>query len=398
MLPTIALMTLLLLFGMGNRACAGHHPQIKSLSGQVELRPTNTTGWKYISSSMPLTGNEEFRVHPGSTIHLLLSHRKGVYFNQNSRFVISRTNNSNAPYHVSIIYGEAFFFDLENRRGTNPQDIVISTNNSRITLSGSSYIIVDSTSKRLKVLAGVANVRLTHLNQRHHLRAPQKIGITKHNTFKSKMLDKDIEMIQDWVPKEIIRSAKQQQLRNLRRDRILLSGQFKDRVLFTSLDNNSEYAGSWNISSGITNHIKTVLEDRFSHMSFAVSDQAQTGDATHRELAKKYQARYVVRGEIQQFDLLKRADISISGDQYTETKETAVRLRVSVYDAGAGRIIYDQFHRSEKSAPIRRTETRQDYENMQFALKNERFKSTLLGETISECISGIIKDLSVIIY
>ncbi|KMQ52527.1 hypothetical protein CHISP_0794 [Chitinispirillum alkaliphilum] len=372
-------------------------PQIDKITGIAEIRRSGETGWEYIDPTTNFYNNDQLRTLRNSILHFSWPNNDTAFINQNSRLIFSSFSGSKTS--LTLLSGEAFFTNQRNDNST--ENMIIYTDNLKIYLNGSLLLRIYDNQSTLKLVTGTTRIRDMRRNRSYFLRAPEILtfkndgdGLTR--TF----VTEDMEYIKSWVPERTVQRIKQDYLHQAKRDHLILAGRFDNKVLVTPLLNNSDYSGSWDLTTEITTLFKGNLENNLDHLTFETHTHPKDNKNSEEliYLARNSRSRYIVIGSIESFDLMPFAEISAEADMYREYVIARVHLNIGLFDASVERITFESSFSGEVSSSDVANTTWETMEEIPFDLNHHGFLTSLIAQALKKCLENVNEKIAGLLY
>jgi hypothetical protein len=375
---------------------------VDSMTGNAEIQRAGTQSWQKAAVGDKLYNNDMIRVLDKSFVRLGWPDQSASYMHQNSQLLLAFYENDASSIisrHITVLYGAVFFVIKEILPKTliKQYDTKIYTPTSVVSLRGTSFCIeVDNTSKNstIKVINGTILVRNILRNTSLFVSAGFKttVEMAQDPSGPKALLDKEIDGLKEWVPRPVIEQEMASQLVKAGRDHDVISGGVKDKILILPFANSSKYAGPWNIQSGLARMMADQL--RHGHITVEVADSAG-----HDPLLQgvKNAARFVIVGEVQDFDIAQHAEIAASADEYREYYIANVRINIQMINVADKRVVFENQYAADKRGPNAKDNSWKKISKMAFSLEDQQFIKSILGIAISQVVEQASEKLNRII-
>jgi TolB-like protein len=204
------------------------------------------------------------------------------------------------------------------------------------------------------------------------------------------MLSTDISALKGWAPPDVVGRAMSEQLTEAGREHDVLTGNLKKKLLVMPFVNSSKYNGSWNITSGIARMLTGKLQHGPCTVEFADSSSA----ADPVIAAGKAQARFVVTGEIQDFDIAQHAEITASADEYREFYFARVRIAIQMIDITDQRVVVDNVFSGDMRGANSKENSWPKISALIFSDQDPKFLKSILGAALVQAIEQAAEQLT----
>jgi hypothetical protein len=376
---------------------------IDSLTGTAEIQRAGTQAWQKAAAGDKLYNNDMVRVLGKSTARLGWPDQSTSYMHENSQLMLAFYESDATTVisrHITVMYGAVFFIIKEILPKTlvKQYDTKIFTPTSVVSLRGTSFcVFVDDSSRSstIKVINGTILLRNILRNTSLFVSAGFKstVEMTKDPTGPTAMLDKEILGLKDWVPAPVIEKEMSMQLARAGRDHDVLTGNLKDKILIIPFANSSKYSGPWNIPSGLARMLADQLTH--GHLSVEVADSAVGHDPLSQ--GAKSAARFVIVGEILDFDIVQHAEIAATADEYREYYVANVRVSIQIINVADKRVVFENQYAADKRGENAKDNSWQRISRMTFSLDDRQFVKSILGVAVAQVIELASEKLNKII-
>jgi FecR protein len=393
------LMFLLLFAAAGLAAEKNTFATIDSLTGRAEVQRAGTQSWQKAAVGERLYNNDMIRVLDKSSARLGWPDQSASYMHANSQLMLAFYESdvsSIISRHITVMYGAVFFVirEILPKSLIKQYDTKIFTPTAVVSLRGTSFLVeVDdaSRSSTIKVIRGTVLVRNILRNTSVFVSAGFKttVEITKDPSGPNALLDREIDSLKEWVPVPVIDQEMALQLAKASRDHDVITGDLKDKILILPFANSSKYAGPWNIQSGFARMLSDQL--KHGHLTIEVSDSAGQDPLV---AGVRNNARFVVAGEILDFDIVQHAEIAATADEYREYYAANVRISAQIINVADKRVVFENQFSSDKIGPNVRENSWQTISKMGFSLGDQQFVKSILGIAVSQVVEQVSEKLN----
>jgi len=371
---------------------------IDSISGNVEIQRAKTKIWQKAENKDKIFNNDIIRCNKNSYAYISWEDGSISYINENTQLMVSFYNSNESKAisrHVTVFFGAVFFVikEILPSINTKPYDNKIFTPTSVISIRGTSFaVIVNKESKKSEVIMinGTTMVKNINGNSFLYLGAGFKTNVdSASDTIKSiPILDKDIAEIKKWVPDSVVEKEMKIQLTKAARDKMLISGKSKEKILIFPFTNNSSYKGKWKLEKIIPEIIKDRLISSYYSAEFLDSNTSEPFLA-----AKKINAKLIILGEILDFNITQQAQVTPQADKYYEYYLAKVSIKLQIIDVNSNKTIINEIFYSDKKGENVKENSFDYISKMNFNLSDSKFSSSILGIAISDVIDKAYEKL-----
>jgi FecR protein len=375
---------------------------IDSLTGKAEVQRAGTQSWQKAAVGEKLYNNDMIRVLDKSSARLGWPDQSASYMHENSQLMLAFYEGDVSTIisrHITVMYGAVFFVirEILPKSLIKQYDTKIFTPTAVVSLRGTSFLVeVDDASKSstVKVIRGTVLVRNILKNTSVFVSAGFKttVEITKDPSGPNALLDKEIDSLKQWVPVPVIDQEMALQLAKAGRDHDVITGGLKDKIIILPFANSSKYTGPWNIQSGIARMLSEQL--KHGHLTIEVIDSAGQDPLV---AGVRNNARFVVAGEVLDFDIVQHAEIAATADEYREYYMANVRISVQIVNVADKRVIFESQFSSDKTGANVKENSWQNISKMGFSLGDQQFVKSILGIAVSQVIEQVSEKLNRII-
>lgn len=364
-----------------------------SVVGACEVRKAGQSSWQKLRQGAKLYNNDVVRVGDASLTRLTWPHGTSTFIRANSQLLINCFENDQQKsfsQHFTVFWGAVFFLV----KNTAPQEFFgknntkVYTPTSVIAIRGTSFEVQVEPKSGLTtvgVVSGTVLVRNIIRNVSSFLKAGFKssIEMNKDPDEPAPYPDAEIEGLKKWVPSEVITTEMNLQIKKARAAHKAISSGDKDRVVILPFSNASDYSGPWNVQGGLASYVATHVGKNIEDLSVAIA-----GDATSDplEIGTKEKARFVVKGTIEEFDIIQRAKITARADQYIEYNTAKVKLRLQLIDMVGDKLVYDNVFVGEVTGNHNERNGWKAIAQLKFGVEEKQFNDTILGKAVGQAV------------
>lgn len=392
-----------IVIGIFATICASEEPNvvIDSLSGKAEVQRAGNSDWKVVREGVKLYNNDILRILDRSTARLEWENGSIMYVHANSQILINlykdKTSNLISK-HTTVFMGAVFFIIKKALpKGVfTLHDTKVFTPTAALAIRGTSFEVdVEKTVGKtdIKVLNGTILVGNILRKESIFLSAGYRTRVTMNNDplVPEPILDEHIDSLKIWVPPPIVDSEMNRQIGSARRDHLIITGKLEDKLIVTPISNSSSYKGLWNISSKLSTFLANKIQQSFKDMSVLTTDKQ---DIDIVEFGKKQKARFVLTGNIKDFEVIQRAEISAQADKYEELCVAKVGLHIQLIDVGNNKMIYESDITGEIAGKNLQENSWHSISKLPLDMKDKKFSATILAQAIDQAMDQSVGQIS----
>jgi len=391
-----------LIASCGLAASKNTYATVDSLVGHAEVQRAGSQLWQKAVLGDKLYNNDVIRVLEKSFVRLGWPDQSASYMHDNSQLMLAFYENDASTIisrHITVMYGAVFFVIREILPKTliKQYDTKIYTPTSVVSLRGTSFCVeVDNSSRNstIKVINGTVQVSNILKNTSLFVSAGFKstVEMSQDPSGPKVLLDAEIDRIKEWVPRPAIEAEMASQLVRAGRDHDVIAGNLKDKVMILPFANSSKYSGTWHIQSGFARILAEQLQH--GHLSVEIADSAG-----HDPLAQgaRGAARFVIVGEIQDFDIVQHAEITATADEYHEYYVAIVRVNIQMINVAEKRVVFENQYAAEKQGANAKDNSWLRISKLAFSLGDQQFVKSILGIAVSQVVEQASEKLNKII-
>ena len=370
---------------------------IDSLKGKIELQRAGSTVWQAGKKGDNLSNNDLIRAGELSFAQLSGSDGSTIFVNQNSQMLINFFQNERRnlnTYHFTVFFGAAFFLIKEILPQTGDRDVKVFTPTAIVAIRGTAFSVISRQTDgatNLKVLNGTVLFRNIIRNGSAIVAAGYQSNVTINTDPAGPTLIKDAELavLKRWVPAAIVKAEIEKQASKSHIDQQIIQRQLDAKVSVVPFANRSSYGGSWGIGQGIAGNLAASLQK-----ATGIPAAAKGNPQDHPlETGIVEKSRYVISGEIRNFDVSQRAKISTSADKYTEFSLAVVEIQMQLFDVAQQKVLQENSYRAEVAGPAAPENSFKQIHTMPFDMGNKAFAGSILGKAIVQCADQAAADL-----
>jgi len=375
---------------------------LDSLVGIAEVQRAGTQMWQKIGIGEKLYNNDILRVQAHSFAKLGWPDESASFLHENSQIMLTFYESSSTPVisrHITVFYGAVFFIIKEVFPKTfiKQYDTKVFTPTSVVSLRGTSFSVTvdkDTKNSTIRVVNGTIQLKNILKNSALFVSAGFKSTVESGQdpTRPQTIFDRELDSLREWVPVPVIEMEMATQLAKASRDHDVIAGNLKDKLLIIPFVNSSKYTGKWHIQSGLAQMLASQLQ--VGNLAVEIDDSAYIDPVKRGE---KQSARFVVSGEITDFDITQHAVISAAADEYSEYYVATVKIHLMLVAISDKRIVMDETFSAETKGNNSRDNSWQRISRMSFSLTDKQFSKTLLGTATAQVIDQAIDKLMVFI-
>lgn len=364
---------------------------IDSLAGTAEVQKQGQQQWKPVSLGAKLYSNDLVRALDKSFARIGWPDGTTSYIRANSQVLINmfETPETNiVSTHLTILYGAVFFVVREvlPKAFTKVYDTKVYTPTAVVSVRGTSFAVeVDdkNAATLVKVTAGTVLVRNTAMNVSSFICAGFQTSVElKTDPIAGRLLlDKDIENLKTWVPRPVIEQEIAAQLAKAARDHQILGGGFRDKLVVLPFENRSRYNGEWNIGRTLAEQLLDQLKQNDKNLTIEGVDTVAVDPIKYGEEKK---ARFVIIGDVEDFDVAQHAEMTVAADNYSEYYIAKVRVRIQLINVADKKLAFDNTFTGETRGKNGRENSWQKIGKLPFSMKDAQFSKSILGSSLQQ--------------
>jgi hypothetical protein len=373
-------------------APADSYATADSLVGKVEVQRAGGQVWTRLAKGDNVRNNDYVRAGEKSFARLTWSDGSASFLHENTQILLAFYSGGETNIisrHITVFYGAVFFVlkEILPKTFTKSYDVKIYTPTAVVSLRGTSLSVsVDnkSGSSTVEVITGTIMVRNILKNVSTYLSAGFKTTVDMRSDpiVPKPVLSDDIMALKTWVPIDVVDQQMTSQLARAGRDHEILTGSLKQKMLILPFVNSSKYAGPWNITSGIPR----MLGERLQHAA-CTAEFADTPNIDPLAFGEKAKAKFVVTGEIQDFDVVQHAEIAATADEYREFFLARVRISVQMINVAEKKVVLDNEFTGDMRGGNTKDNSWQKIARMTFSDKDPQFSKSILGSALLQALS-----------
>jgi len=371
--------------------------QVDSLRGAVEVRRAGQDKWSACAKSMKLRNNDMVRAGDNATAIFKWANGQGVFLHANSQILINLAESKEKnifSQHFTLFTGAAYFL-LKAALPQMDNDIKVFTPTAVIATRGTSFQVDlpgKNGSTSVKVFSGTVLVRNIIRNAASFINAGNKtfVEINTDPIVPQTMLDDDIAGLKKWVPGAVVDKELASQIARGHRDQLVITGKTENKIIIVPFENKSPYAGSWNISQQLASLLMGEINKGAEGSKAYLADTVVTNPL---EYGNDQDARYVITGTIENFDIVQHARITVRADDYQEFSTAQVKLNLQLIDVKNSRIVVDNIYSGEFTGDNVPINTWQTIGKLGFDKAEKRFWESILGKAVLTCVDQANEDM-----
>jgi hypothetical protein len=373
---------------------------IDSIAGSAEIQKAGQQKWEKAILSAKLRGNDIVKVLDKSFVRLGLPDGSSTFIRANSQIMVNFFDSSEPNIfstHVTVLFGAVFFVIKEvlPKALTKTFDTKVFSPTTVVSVRGTSFCVeVDGKNgaTSVKVINGTVQVRNILKDAMSFISPGFKttIEIKTDPIAAAALLDNEITDLKSWVPPPVFDKEIAAQLAKALRDHQVLSGDFKDKFIVMPFYNRSKYSGKWNLGDGFAEHMAEQLKLSNKNVVIPKLDSISHDPLKIGEVEK---ARFVITGDIEEFDITQHAEITASADEYKEFYIAKVRLRIQLIDVAGKKAVFENVFIGETRGKNAKDNSWQKISTFPFSPKDQRFAKSILGSSTQQAIDQSIEKI-----
>lgn len=364
---------------------------IDSLVGTAEVQKSGQQLWKTVLLGARLSSNDIVRVLDKSFVRLAWPDGATSYVRANSQILVNLyecPETNIVSTHLTVLYGAVFFVIKEvlPRAFSKTFDTKIYTPTAVVSVRGTSFAVdVDNKNggASVKVINGTVLVRNILKNLSSFISAGFQTYVEiKTDPIAGKLLlDKDINDLKTWVPAWVIDRELALQIAKASRDHEILTGGFKDKLVILPFENRSRYSGKWNIATALALQLTEELKQANKNI---IIENGDTVAVDPLKLGEQRKARFVIIGDIEDFDVVQHAEITVAADEYKEFYIAKVSIRIQLIDVVEKKMVLDNVFSGETRGKSLKENSWQKIGKLSLDLKDKQFSESILGSSLKQ--------------
>ena len=364
---------------------------VDSLVGAAEMQKTGQYQWKPIALGAKLSSNDIIRALDKSFLRLAWPDGATSYVHANSQILVNLYESPETNVistHLTIVYGAVFFVVKEvlPKAFTKTFDTKVYTPTAVVSVRGTAFAVEadnKSGATTVKVINGTVLVGNNLKNVSSFITAGFQTYVElKTDPITTKLLlDKDINELKTWVPIAVIERELALQIAKAGRDHEILAGGFKDKLVILPFENRSHYAGQWNIGPTLARQLTDQLKQANKNI---IVENGDTGSVDPLKLGEERKARFVIIGDIEDFDIVQHAEITPAADEYNEFYIAKIRLRIQLINVADKKMVFENTFSGETRGKNLRENSWRKIGKLALSLKDKQFSESILGSSLSE--------------
>ncbi len=308
--------------------------QIKAVAGRVEIRKAGQTGWALAGCNTVIANNDMLRTGPDGRAEVshddgsevLLAPSSQILFN----YAGSTGNRRLATRYATAFFGAIYFVVREAL--PKPALYRIYTPTAVLTIRGTRFgVTVDPVdgATLLEVTSGTVMAKNLIVPGEYYVKTGQRTRILLNQPALAPSLisAERNEELRKWVGEKRMRPARDKQ-----QSRAALQQQ---TILVLPLGDFSGFQGPWNLSMDMANLVARALGAGSGFNVVVVDDRRFELD----ELAQLHNARRVVTGEVEVFELSRQVRMRATADRLSEKCTARIGLNLMVLDPSSQSLV-----------------------------------------------------------
>jgi hypothetical protein len=365
---------------------------VDSLVGTAEVQKAGQHQWKPIALGAKLSGNDIVRALDKSFLRLAWPDGATSYVHANSQILVNLYESPETNIistHLTIVYGAVFFVVKEvlPKAFTKTFDTKVYTPTAVVSVRGTSFAVEadnKSGATTVKVINGTVLVGNNLKNVSSFITAGFQtyVELKTDPIIGKLLLDKEINELKTWVPIAVIERELALQIAKAGRDHeVLAAGGFKDKLVILPFENRSHYAGQWNIGPTLARQLTDQLKQANKNI---IVENGDTGSVDPLKLGEERKARFVIIGDIEDFDIVQHAEITPAADEYNEFYIAKIRLRIQLINVADKKMVFENTFSGETRGKNLRENSWQKIGKLALNLKDKQFSESILGTSLQE--------------
>ncbi len=368
--------------------------EIKEMKGTIEVQRAGLGNWTPIKESEKLFNNDMVRTSEKSRARLQWSSGSEMFLHEKSQVLINLAQSSQSDIiskHATVFFGAVFYVVKQSlpRLVSSRFDTKVYTPTAVVAIRGTSFRVeVDPKNgdTDVDVLSGTVLVRNILKKESIFLSSGYMTHISLNSDpIRPKALfEERIDQLKTWVPETVVEQEMEGQIKQAKRDHYVVTGKLEKKLLVTPLVNVSRYSGPWEIDKALARLLAKRVRRGMNNLKVGTVEDTVADPIA---LGEKGKAKFVITGEIREFDIVQKAEITVKADKYRELAFARVELYIRVIDIEKRKLILERLTRGEISGEISAANTWKTIAEMNFDLKDKEFEKTILAKAISQSIN-----------
>ena len=400
----IFLLFILMLFSLFTMIYSAEEPFVvlDSLKGKAEVQRAGQQKWVLIGKEGKLFNNDIIRVLDKSVVRLIWQNGSIIYVNSNSQLLINLhqdTINNIFTNYATVFFGAVYFIVKKTlpREVFTRQETKVYTPTAILAIRGTSFSVnVDKKSgfTQVGIINGTVLVKNILKTQSLFLSAgyQTKVAMNADPLIPEPFLKKEINLLKTWVPPEVIIKEMNLQIAQAKSDYATITGKLEEKIVVVPFGNNSIYKGKWPIGKKIAAMLAENI--RLKNRVDCNTISPPEAETDPLKIGLKENARFVITGEIERFEIIRRAEITAAADKYQELSIAKICLRIHLIDAEAKKEIYQNDFCQDASGKNIEGNSWKYVETLEFDLNNQAFTSSILGKALNATLDQSSAHLS----
>jgi hypothetical protein len=366
---------------------------IDSLAGNAEIQRAGQQNWLPATCGAKLSGNDIIRVLEKSFVRLGLPDGSTTFVRANSQIMVNFFDSSEPSIfsiHITVLFGAVFFVvkEILPKAFTKIYDTKAYTPTTVVSVRGTAFSIEVSPKNgatSVKAIHGTVHVQNIATSAASFMSAGFKCTVATPTDSVTALilLDGEVTELKTWVPADVIDKEIAAQLAKAKRDHQVLSDDFKDKIIVLPFSNHSKYEGKWKIGLGFAGQLAEQLRLSNKNASTIAIDSSRTNPL---KIGESEKARFVILGDIEDFDVTQHAEITASADEYKEFYIAKVRLHIQLFDVTEKKIVLETNFVGETRGKNVKDNAWQKISTFTFNQKDLRFSKSILGSSVQQVL------------
>jgi hypothetical protein len=367
---------------------------VKEMKGTVEARRAGLGDWVPIEENEKLYNNDMVRSQEKSRARLAWSTGSEMFLHEQSQVLINLAQSTKTNFvskHATVFFGAVFYVVKKSlpRLVSSRFDTKVYTPTAVVAIRGTSFR-VDVDPKNggtdVDVLSGTVLVRNILKKESIFLSAGYRthVALNSDPVRPKALFEERIEQLKTWVPEKVIEEEMDGQIKLAKRDHYVVTGKLEKKLLVTTLTNVSEYGGPWEVDETLARFLAERVRRNMTSLKVGLVEDTVADPIA---LGEKGKAKFVITGEIREFDIVEKAEITVKADKYRELVIARVELLVRVIDVEERKLILERLVGGEVSGEISPANTWKTIGKLSLDLNDKGFEKTILGKAVSQAIN-----------
>lgn len=367
---------------------------LDSIRGIIEIQHGGSTEWHIVTDVKCIENNDIVKTSANGFARIRWPDSSSVSLRSNSKLLVTlfKSGTTGVTVHrTTLYYGEAFFLSgkLTPQRAISQENKVF-TPTQVLGFKGTSFLVKvaqrDGSTETI-VLHGLVSIKDVKAVRTSILKAPYKSFSSSNSEHlrTAPLLTDDIDQLKTWIYPAIIEKELHDEFISGKRTSLLSSGKFEEAVLLKHFkDNTSDVEFSRDAArcagEELAKKLSTILPGFKIGLDSLVSDSILN-------TAREKGFRFAIEGTLFKYGIEKKAEISLSADEYREYTCANVGIHFTFWGVPDQEILDDRnilisikLKKSDKELPENKTARSPD---------DPQFKNSVMSSAWNQCIDSL---------